>query len=604
MSDPGSNHARESAGPRPGHPVANPLQTMVRRSADVLLVLLAILAGISLIADYGFYLSPALASASEVATTVVLYGLLAHLIARLYATPGHWGYTRTHRVEVLIAALIVLHLALPGVFESAVRLFIPALPAPDVTRLYVALSQLFVSIALIPPAMRYGARMASSAVQPASLIALSFLATIMIGGALLMLPRATHGAGLSSLDAFFTAASAVCVTGLTVVDTASTFTFTGHLILLGLIQIGGLGIMTLTTFFAFMSGGGGSLKQFSTMKELLAEESLGRIRSVVLQIGGVTLLVEAAGACILYLSQDATHPGATGIFPSVFHAVSAFCNAGFIIVDPAAGSHMLAEGTVVPVTIMALVIAGGLGFPVLISLARSVHMVLGGAAPHRITVHTRLVLITTALLLAGGTVVFFLLERTGAFAGMSADRQVLSAMFYAVTARTAGFATTALASFSIPAILVMLALMWIGASPGSTGGGIKTTTIAVAFVAIRSLVTGRTSAEVFRHRLPERTLMQAFSTIALSLAVIGIALFCLVLVEEHPFVDLLFEVVSALGTVGLSMGITPALSPTGKVIVMALIFIGRVGVLAMVLALSRRSPTRRHTFTEEAVHIT
>lgn len=540
------------------------------------------------------------------ATMVVLYGFLVHLAVRAAAASPPLSYLRTHRLEMVIALLIILHLALPGTFESIVRSFAPAIPAQDVTRLYVALSQAIVALALIPPAMRYGARLTTASVQPSSLIALTFLAVILVGTGLLMLPRATVHGGMGAVDALFTAASAVCVTGLTVVDTASTFTPTGHAILLILIQVGGLGIMTLTTFFAFMSGSRGSLKQFSTLQDLLGEESIGKIRNVVLQIGAFTLVIEVAGAGVLWWSLD-TGPapnGPDGIFFALFHAVSAFCNAGFTVADEHVASQLFTGGTVFPATVMVLVVLGGLGFPVLVNLVRLIPRPGPSATIRRLSLHTRLVLITTAILLVAGGAGIFLLERGHALAGLPLDRQIFLSFFYSVSARTAGFATAALMTFSPAALFLLIILMWVGASPGSTGGGVKTTTVAVAWLAIRSIVTGRHSVEAFRHRLPERALLQAFSTIALSLGVIGTALFLLLLIEPQPFFALAFETVSALGTVGLSTGITPALSTAGKLIIIAVIFTGRIGVLALVLALSGHRPSPRHSYTEEPVHIT
>ncbi|MBP1691735.1 MAG: H(+)-transporting two-sector ATPase, partial [Bacteroidetes bacterium] len=404
----------------------------------------------------------------------------------------------------------------------------------------------------------------------------------------------------------FTSVSAVCVTGLTVVDTAVTFTRTGHVILLFLIQCGGLGIMTLTTFFAFMAGGRGSLKQYSTMQSLLGEENIGKIRSVVLQIGMATLLIEAAGAIAIWFSLEGVEFASARdrIFFSIFHSVSAFCNAGFALPSDGLAAAPLQANTPFLSTIMILIVLGGLGFPVLLNIWR---ILPGGSTPllqRRLSLHTLLVLMATGILIVGGTAGIFLIEQDGWLAGLSGPDKLFTALFHSVSARTAGFNTLPIGGLAPASLLLLIGLMWIGASPGSTGGGIKTTTAVIAVLAIRSIVTGRPAIEAFKHRVPDRALFQAFSTITLSVVTILLALFVLLLLETFSFTDLLFEVVSALGTVGLSVGITPHLSTAGKLVVALVIFIGRVGVLATLLALTGQRAQQRFEYTEEPVHIT
>jgi len=471
---------------------------------------------------------------------------------------------------------------------------------------YIVVTQVIVVAALIPSAARYSARVMDALVQPASLIAVSFLILILAGTGLILLPRATGAATISFTDALFTSVSAVCVTGLNVVDTADTFARTGHLILLFLIQCGGLGIMTLTTFFAFMAGGRGSLKQYSTMQSLLGEENIGKIRTVVLQIGLATLVIEAAGAVAIWFSLDDV-PFASSrdrIFFALFHSVSAFCNAGFALPSEGLAAAPLQGNTPFLATIMILIVLGGLGFPVLLNIWR---MLPGGATPRlqrRMSLHTLLVLIATGTLILAGTAGIFLIERNGWLAHLSGPDQVFTALFHSVSARTAGYNTLPVGGLAPASLLLIIGLMWIGASPGSTGGGIKTTTVVIAILAIRSIVTGRPSIEAFRHRIPDRALFQAFSTIALSVGTIVLALFVLLLLENFPFTALLFEVVSALGTVGLSTGITPQLSTAGKLVIALVIFVGRVGVLATLLAITGQRAQQRFEYTEEPVHIT
>lgn len=577
-----------------------------QQAANVLLLLLTLLATVSLVTEYGFTLTEQWSAYAYTATTVVLFGFLLHLLLRLVFAEDRQHYIRTHRVEGAIGALVLLHLLFPDITASLVRAVDPAVDPQFLTRVYIVVTQIIVILALIPPAVRYSARAMGTSIQPSSLIAISFLALILVGASILLLPRATTERAITLVDALFTAASAVCVTGLTVVDTATTFTRTGHAILLLLIQVGGLGIMTLTTFFAFMVGSRGSLKQYSTLQSLLGEESIGRIRAVIMRIGITTLLIEAAGAIAIWFSLDdmAFASSRDKLFFSVFHSVSAFCNAGFALTSEGLAAAPLRTNTAFLSTIMVLIVLGGIGFPVLLNLSRLLPLRKVRPQGRRLSLHTLLVLIATGVLIVLGTAGFFLLERNRWLAGLPVGEQLFTALFHAISARTAGFNTLPMQGLGPASLLLLVLLMWIGASPGSTGGGIKTTSVVVALLAIRSIVTGRSSIEAFRNRIPDRALFQAFSTITLSIGVIGLALFALLLTEVLPFQFLLFEVVSAFGTVGLSADVTPYLSTAGKLVIVLVIFIGRVGVLSFLLALTGKRNEQRYEYTEEPVHIT
>jgi Trk-type K+ transport system membrane component len=582
------------------------VRTIALRTADVLIVVLALVAMVSLVAEHGFYLSDEWLAYAHLATKAVLYGFLLHLLLILGFSGERRDYLRTHRIEVAIGVLIVLHLALPGTMASILRALDPAVTPEFLARVYVVLMQVMLVLALIPSAVRFSTSAMGTYIQPASLIAIGFLAAILLGAGLLLLPRATAASQFSLIDAFFTSTSAVCVTGLTVVDTATTFTRTGHVILLFLMQVGGLGIMTLTTFFAFMAGSRGSLKQYSTLQSLLGADSIGRIRGVVLRIGLTTLGIELAGAVAIWFSLGDTMSGSPRdrVFFAIFHSVSAFCNAGFALTTENLAAGPLHANMVFLSSIMLLIVLGGLGFPVLLNLARLLPRRKVHAYQRRLSLHSLIVLIATGTLILLGTIVFFLLERDRWLAGLPPLEQLLTALFHSISARTAGFNTLPVQTLGPASLLFLIMLMWIGASPGSTGGGVKTTTVVVAILAIRSIVTGRGSIEAFRNRIPNRALLQAFSTIALSMGVIGLALFIMLLLEPMPFTFLLFEVVSALGTVGLSADVTPHLSVAGKLVIATVIFVGRIGVLSFLLALTGQRKEEPYEYTEEPVHIT
>jgi trk system potassium uptake protein TrkH len=443
-------------------------------------------------------------------------------------------------------------------------------------------------------------------IQPPMLILLSFLSLVLIGTGLLLLPRATVGGSMNVIDALFMSTSAVCVTGLLVVDTATYFTPFGHGILLALIQIGGLGIMTLTTFFAYVVGSGSNLKEYATMQSLLGEESIGKIRSVIVQIALVTVAVELVGAFLLYQSVEASEFATDGkrAFFAVFHAVSSYCNAGFTLTTENLSASFLRFNVGVSVTVMVLVTLGGLGFPVLVNLGRLLRPKSQDGSRSRLTLHSKVVLLTSLALLLTGAAGFYFLERDDAIANLSTGEQALAALLHSVSARTAGFNTVDIGALTAPTLFLITLLMWIGASPGSTGGGIKTTTFTLSLLNIYAIASGRNKVELFRKQVADISVIKAFSTIILSFFMINGALYALIVTESHPFQALLFEVVSALSTVGLSTGITPSLSTSGKGIIILCMFVGRVGLLAVVVALTRRRSGEHYDFTQEQVLVT
>jgi potassium uptake TrkH family protein len=492
---------------------------------------------------------------------------------------------------------------MPDAVQNILLSVNPLLSPHDLTRIYLVTTQLFLILAFFPPLLRTSSRIMASNIQPAQLMIFSFLFLIAVGTALLSLPRATVAQHLPFLDALFTATSAVCVTGLIVVDTATTFTPLGHTILMLLMQIGGLGIMTLTTFFAFIVGGGARLKEYSTLQSLLSEESLGKIKQTIVQITLVTFIIEAVGTVALYrftglvpFRNEAEH-----WFFALFHSISAFCNAGFTLTTENLAQPLLQQNTGVLTTVMVLIVLGGIGFPVMVNLGSMVVRRRSERSPRRLTVHTKLVVITTGLLIVGGTFGLLLLEYNGS---APFGPQLLTAAFHAVSARTAGFAVLSIGTLSPPSLFLLILLMWVGASPGSTGGGVKTSTVALAFLNIVAIASGRHKVEVFRKRVSDIAITKAFSTVLLSVTFISLALFCLLLTESAPLEHLLFEVVSAVSTVGLSMGITPQLTPIGKSIIIVCMVVGRVGLLAVAMALVRRKEEGFYEYTEENVLVT
>jgi len=575
----------------------------LRAALDASLLVAALAAVGALVAEHGFPLAPAgLAVARTIERGVLLLFVLQGLV-RFAAARSPLAFLRRHPVQGLLFALILLHVLDGAAGGAFLRAVVPRDRLARLASLYVVLTQVLVLFAALPGLVLYSGRLTASRVAPSLLILGSFLVVIAAGTGLFLLPRATV-AGISPVDALFMATSAACVTGLATVDPAATFTPLGRLVLLGLMQAGGLGIMFLTTFFSLFFAPAGSLRQTASIQALLGEDSLGRVKRTAAAVALTVLGVEALGALALYQLLPAGAVGEGGrVFTAVFHAVSAFCNAGFALwtdnlAHPALRLHAPTLGVV-----MVLVTVGGIGFPVLVNLARAVRH--GGRGPSaRLTLHTRLVLVTSPALVVLGTVGLLALARGPAFQGMTPGERLLTALFHSVSARTAGFNTVDVAGWGPAALFLVCFLMWVGASPASTGGGVKTTTVALALLNIRAIATGGHKVNLFRREVAPLAVDRAFSTVVLSLFVGSTLLFLLLVTEEAPFLPLLFETVSALGTVGLSTGITPSLSVPGKLLVVVLMLVGRVGLLGTALALVRTRRREPFDYSDEDVLVT
>ncbi len=587
-------HVREKAEgePRRG------LRPAFDRAVAVSLRIMALLAVAALVLAHGFALEPEEAAAVRLLLEVVL-GLFVVLgLLRLATRDDRRAFLREHRVDALVWIVVTLGFRgrRGGAASPALRF---GLQPDDLACAWLVATQGFLLLSIVLGTLRDSRRLVGRAVQPQLVIFASFVLLIAAGTGLLLLPRATRPPGISPVDALFTAASAASVTGLAVVDTSKAFTPLGHSILLALIQAGGLGIMTLTTFFAFAFAGG-TLRQYASLQALVGEQSLGRIRATLAQIALVTLGFEAAGAAVLYrhLPESAV-PEAGRLFSAVFHSVSAFCNAGFALHGLNLAAPGMRDNVPVQATVMALVVAGGLGFPVLAALGG-----LLARRKRRLDLHAQLVLSTSALLRAGGAVVLLLLEPPGEALGRGWGERLLSALFHSVSARTAGFNTVDLAALAPASLFAILLLMWIGGSPASTAGGVKTTTAAVALLTVLSIAGGKERVELFRRRIGEASIQRAFATVVVSVLLLSVSVLALLALEPKPPLDLAFEAVSALSTVGLSTGITPSLGVPAKLLLSALMLAGRVGLLGCVLALSPRRPDARHEYAREDVLVT
>jgi len=449
--------------------------------------------------------------------------------------------------------------------------------------------------------------------NPGQLLIASFIAIILIGTSLLVLPGATH-AGISFVDALFTSTSAVCVTGLIVVDTGSYFTLFGQTVILFLIQAGGIGIMTFTSYFSYFFRGSSSYESQLLLKDLTYSEKLGDVFNTLKKIILLTFLIEAAGALLIFFSLDAGTFGSTfeRIFFSVFHSVSGFCNAGFSTLPNSLYESGFRFNYSLHMTVAILFIIGGIGFPIAFNFFKYIRHVIvrrvfrkeAYYVPWIININSRLVLITTALLLFSGTVLFFIFEYNNTLAEHRGVGKLVTAFFGAATPRTAGFNSVDTSALNLSTLLVVFLLMWIGASPGSTGGGIKTTAFAIGTLNFFSIAKGKDRLEVFRREVSNSSVSRAFATISLSLVAIGFSVFFIAVFDpEKELLSIAFESFSAYSTVGLSLGITGNLSAPSKWIIILTMFAGRMSMLTILAAFLRNVKTLKYRYPSEDILI-
>jgi trk system potassium uptake protein len=429
-------------------------------------------------------------------------------------------------------------------------------------------------------------------------IVYGFFALVVAGTALLKAPWSTTG-GISLTNAFFVATSCVTVTGLTTVDVPGTFTHFGQVVMMVLMQLGGLGIMTVTTLAALLIGQRVGFRRLLTVQA--ETENAGSPRNtlrLLFQIARITFAVELLGAVALSIGFISVGLGVReGIFQGIFHAVMAFCNAGFPTIPdgdlvPYAGNWLIIGALVVVITL------GGLGFPVLVDLYNY-------REDHRLSVHSRVVLITSAILVVVGvlSVAFFEWTNPDTLGGQSLNSKAAMSVFQGVTPRTAGFSTVSYPEMRDPTLLVQEVLMFIGTAPTSTGGGIKVTTLALVALIVVAQIRGQENITLFWRTLPRALVSRALSILALASLLVLTSTLALMISDGLDLLPALFEVTSAFGTVGLSLDITPNLSTFGKLLISLIMFLGRVGPITFIVALAARQHPPRYKFPEEEIAI-
>lgn len=433
--------------------------------------------------------------------------------------------------------------------------------------------------------------------SPPQILVMGFAVVILAGAFLLTMPFALQpGNKPDFLTALFTATSAVCVTGLVVVDTGTHWSPSGQIIILLLIQVGGLGFMTMATLFFILMGRRINLRERLLIKEALNQVNVEGVVRLAKYILLFTFGTELLFALVLGVRWAADLGWARGMWFGLFHAVSAFNNAGFDLFGDFRSLTGYQEDAVVNLSVTTLIILGGIGFSVIIDLYRN-------RKPKNFSLHSKLVLLMTVVLLALGTLLILALEWSNTLAALSPSGKFLAAYFQSVTPRTAGYNTLDIAALQSATQFFIIILMFIGASPGSTGGGIKTTTFGVLGLAVLSQVTGKEDAELFGRRIPKDQIYKSLAILLMAIALVTTIALLLDIIEGADFLTVLFETVSAFGTVGLTMGLTPHLTPIGQLLIILTMFLGRLGPLTVAFALAQRRRRALIRFPEENINV-
>lgn len=452
--------------------------------------------------------------------------------------------------------------------------------------------------------------------NPAQLFIFSFFGLVTLGTFMLMLPNATTD-GITFIDAVFTSTSAVCVTGLSVVDIGTHFTLFGQLIVLTLIQLGGIGILTIASYFGFFFKGVSSYENQIVLSDISNSSKLGDIFNTLKIILIITFSIELVGAIVIYFTLDtALQPSFLDrAYFSTFHSISAFCNAGFSTLTNSLYEEGFRFNYSLQLAIIGLLVLGGLGFPIVSNIVKYIkYIFLNRLFPFKkeskkyipwvLNINSRITLITTLALTVVGTLLFYFAEYNNTLAVHDGFGKVVSALFGATTPRTAGFNSVDTASLKVSTLMIIIFLMWVGASPASTGGGIKTSTFAIALLNIVSLAKGKSRVEIFRREIADSSVHRAFAAIMLSLVIIAFGIVSIAYFDsDRNLLSIAFETVSAYSTVGLSMGITAQLSVYSKTILVLVMFIGRVSMLTILIAFVSKERYKNYLYPTEEITI-
>ena len=577
-----------------------------KKTVDQIVFYVSLISAVTMVVHVGYITDPEVAKLTDNAVVALYYGLFLFEIIRTASS-------------ILVARRInVSHYT--GVMVSAYFLLITiSRLTGGILSTFAKDEWLYLGIAII-----FLSELSKNSLffdnlyfNPTILFVISFLGLIILGAFLLMLPRTTLEAPLSFVDAFFMATSAVCITGLSTTDISTNFSLFGQSVIMALIQVGGLGIMTFTGFFGYFFSGGFSFKNQLMFGEILGENKLNSVISTLLTIIFITLLFELIGAVMIFASLEAKYFDSVGemIFFSCFHAISGFCNAGFTIIKDGVTSDEYRFNYNFQLAVASMFILGGFGFGTIFNLYTWVQEKVKSMVrrlilkksyrykPQVFSFNSRFIVVCNVTVIILATISFFVLEQNHSLmADKSSFGRWVTSIFMANSTRSAGFNSVDLNFINIPTLIMFVTLMWIGVSPGSTGGGVKVTTIAIALVNIVALAKGKESIEIYKRKIASESVNKAFAIILLSVLTITLSFILLNFSDPNQqMIPLLFESVSAYTTCGLSLGITSSLTATSKIILMFTMFVGRVGMLTLLVAFIKNTRNKSYIYPTEKV---
>ena len=522
--------------------------------------------------------------------------IITEALVSFIKTPFKFGYVKTHLPSVIFLGVYSFFFIV-----NKLNLIFSPEATSGLNFFFITIRNILLILKMYGRIRKFTGYLNSIASKPAQTVVLSFFIVILVGTLLLLLPFMSKSGTIRLIDALFTATSAVCVTGLAVVDTAFHYTIWGKITILLLIQIGGLGIMLLSSFMVLVLGRSVSLKDRSVLSFMLDEKDINSIRNSVRRIITLTFAIELAGAILLFpIFLRSGLPILSAIFYSVFHSISAFCNAGFSLYSD---SLLSFQGNIpMNLIISMLIILGGISFIVIIDTASGIKRIFSGGKA-MFSINTKVVLKVSGVLLLISTLFIYKLEHETMFFSMGLGKQYITAFFQAVTLRTAGFNTIDFGALRAGTLMFMIGIMFIGGASGSTAGGIKVNTLGAIWAYIHSFRQERDEILIYKHQVPLAKIQQSFIVISFAVLSIFIVSFILMLTEKADPIFILFETVSAFATVGLSTGITPYLSTIGKICIICLMFIGRIGPLTLLTASSGRERSSRIAYPEASLLI-
>ncbi len=589
-----------------------PYLYLIRRISVVGVAVLSVVSLLLLVYLIGFDVAARTQESIQMVIDKIVYLFMLFSVVKLLSTKKLRGNRMSWIASVVYGMLFLM--LLPDIFTTAGTPFWESVWALLKHDYYQALVLILISVLELSDVF---VGIMKHETNPSKIFVISFLMVILMGAGMLLLPNSTYN-GIGLTDALFISTSAVCVTGLTPLNLTETFTTLGLAVICLLMQVGGLGLMTLTSFFATFFMGNRSIYNQMMLSDIFGSKQFGSLFGTLWRIMGFTAIIETIGFVCIWLQIH----GRVGLELhqelgyALFHSISAFCNAGFVVETPLVSSPLLLGSNLLMLTVSGLVVLGGIGFPILENFMRVIgfylkniikkivhHEVKLRRSPHLWNLNSMIVLRTTALLLVVGTLGFAIFEWNN-FQGSTLDRLVMS-FFMSVNPRTSGFGVTNIGELCMPSLVLITFLMWIGGASQSTAGGIKVNTIAVAVINLWAVIRERRKVEVFGRELNQASVNRANATILMSILVLGVAVFVLTILEpQMGLKELFYEAMAALTTVGLGFGVTDQLGMASRIVVAILMFVGRIGLITLILGVVKREDELDYDFPKDDVIIT